>query len=747
MFEQVLLVVTVLLGVSFLRMLRRVDSPGRGYVLVVAAVLCLALAGWVEGSRFLGVAAIGFATLVVVVPWILEHVARFAFGRGRLATAVRVAGLRAMLMPGAGLARQQHILQGLALLERHGVDRALEHFRELADDTEDDGELVLINEQIVSMLFYGQRWAEGIAHYEARFHPQYAAVRPALALGLLRAYGESGKMGHAAGLLRALENGPVGADPRASGVLSQARLTFLAYAGAASPVTSALDEEGRRALGISAASGALFRGIALSRAGEAGRARVEFERVPELADASDDRIVDAASKALADLSGRDEVADAPDEGSELGEELEGYVDNVAERLESYVRSGPRVRRRSSSVASPVLMLMMLAGYLAVLGLDRGGVGLLQLGAFVPALWAEGQWGRVATGLFLHADPIGTIINVYAVWLAAPLLERLYGSVRVFVAAIASGAAGLVAAAAASAPDFQVYAGGNLVAIALVAAALWSLLPVRTPGLGRRTRRAMVIPLTLMALAQLLSMFEALTSFEVSPIGMGVAAGLGIASLGLPTGAGWTARIQRWALIPVLLGLVAGVVSVARHDSSSILSEQRRATEVGDVARVLLPPSFEHTDPSEPSVLEIPVVEGWVDSLALRSGALVEVVGLPVQEVDPALLGHDRDSSDEEPGLLEQHGVLRHRLSASREAELPEQFAEAYVAAGGARENLRSFALRQNGVWVARVVERSLPGGDRIALLASPPEAIEHAPELYASILAQASPRREAPSGR
>src|SRR5690606_5792724 len=245
--------------------------------------LCLALVAMVQHSRYLAVVAIGIASVAVVFPWALEAAARSAFSRGRLSLAVWFAGVRALLMPGAGLGRQQEILRGLALLERAGVDRALDHFRHLVERTEDGGELAIINEQIVAMLFYGQRWEEGIAHYEARFHPRYAAMRPALALGLLRAYGESGKLEHAAGLLRALEDGPMGADPRALSVLSQARLTFLAYAGASRPVTRALTDERRRLLGLSAASSALFRGIALARAGELDRAFEELQRVQAVA--------------------------------------------------------------------------------------------------------------------------------------------------------------------------------------------------------------------------------------------------------------------------------------------------------------------------------------------------------------------------------------------------------------------------------------------------------------------------------
>ena len=143
---------------------------------------------------------------------------------------------RAILMPGAGLGAQLPLLRGLAVLEREGVDAAVAYFRALAAATEDEEDLELIDEQIVSMLLYGERWAEGIEHYERRFRPRYAVHRPPLALGLVRAYGEAGRMDRAAGLLRWMEESPLAGDPHAAEVLGQARLTFLAFAGASRAV-------------------------------------------------------------------------------------------------------------------------------------------------------------------------------------------------------------------------------------------------------------------------------------------------------------------------------------------------------------------------------------------------------------------------------------------------------------------------------------------------------------------------------
>ena len=266
LFDHLLLLAAVACVATLVRLLRRGDGIGRGYAMLVGMLLAFDLLNLLNllatgASRFLGAVVLSLVVLTVALPWVLEHGSRWAFARGHLAWVGRLSSLRASLMPGSGLARQLPILEGLSLLDRKGVDAALAHFRALADEAEDGVEAAIIHEQIVSMLFHGQRWDEGIAHYERRFHAGYAALRPSLALGLLRAYGEAGRLETAAGLLRELEDGPVGADPNTAELLGQARLTFLAYAGAVAPVHEVVTRARFGELGLTAATAELFKGI------------------------------------------------------------------------------------------------------------------------------------------------------------------------------------------------------------------------------------------------------------------------------------------------------------------------------------------------------------------------------------------------------------------------------------------------------------------------------------------------------
>lgn len=778
MFEQLVLLTAVLSGLAFARRLRRRDTGARGYLFVLAACFLLAVGAALQADRFLGVIAIAMGLLVVVVPYALELAVPMAFNRGRLRLAVALAGIRATLMLGAGLGRQQEILRGLAVLERDGVDEALRYFRTLADEAEDDAERWLINEQIVSMLFYGQRWDEGIAHYEARFPPQHAAMRPALALGLLRAYGESGKLETAAGLLRALEEGPVGADPRAGGLLSQARLTFLAYAGAASPVAAALTEPRRRVLGLSPASGALFRGIALSRAGEPTAAKEELTRVEDLAGASDDRVVEASRNALAQLAGIDTQGSADDSAEEatdgsapvqLGDDLGTYAARVAERLESFLRAAPSSQRRTTLVATPLLMLGLAAGYLGVLALGRGGFGVLVAGGLTPELWRAGSWGRVLVGAFVSGDPIALLLSLYAVWVAGPLIEKIFGGGRLAVTGLLCGVAGLGLSAATVRDQASIVAGSSFVAFGIVVAALWTLLPGRTPTIASRARRSLAIPLLLVAAALVLSAVPGMLVSDVAPAGLAAAAVVAIVVIGIVPHHGRASRGLAWLAAPLLVLLGVAVAQVSREDVEAFAIARRDGVTVAGVF-VQVPSQITPTDPRPRSRLPLAVQRGLVDEVALRGGAVVQVISAPpLEPAEPATgadageaAGRGEDESNATPNALLRLAPELDRELGVIDGELPPGFAAAWEslqdASGEAPDGenngggsdagdtadpatgpraLRVTKLRRNGADIGLVIERTIgnaPHQRTVALVAAPGDALDHAPRLYATIL-------------
>lgn len=725
MLSQLVLLMAIVAGAAAAGQLRRGDPAQRGYLVVLVGVTIAAVVAALRADRFLSIVAVSLASLVVVAPWLLDVLVRVCFGRERLALAVRLSSLRALLMPGAGLHRQQAILHGLWLLERRGVDGALAYFRALVHDTDDDVELRVIHEQIVSMLLFGQRWSEGIAHYEAQFPPSYAAQRPPLALGLLRAYGESGKLGSAAGLLRAIEE-LLGRDPRAAGLVSQARLTFLAYAGEADPVAAALTEERRRRLGLSAASGALFRGIALARAGQAQAAEVELRRVEDLAGARDERVVHASRKAIAHV---------PDQALPLSPELRGYAERVADHLERFLVAAPLVRRSGSLVVTPVLLLLLGAGYVAGLWQDGGGAGLLRLGAATPELVSAGGWGRLWLGLFVQVDPLALLLSVYGVWLATPLCERLYGRGRAVVVSLGAGVAGLGAATALTPEPAAVLGGGVLLTTGVVSGALWVLLSPRT-NLPRRTRRVLALPLVLLLLALAVMIPRHGSGLDVAPVGMLVAVVVGMLGMGLGSPRGRVTAGMGGVAALLWLALPIAVITVARADVQALALAHRRPVAAQGV-QLRVPERFVVVEAAGDEAGEPwPLQPGLHDTLAQRVGHRVQLLVTPT----PAQPGGPSALLRVQPGLA-------HALDEVA-TPLPPAFAAAWQAAVATRPAgegavapaaLRSTVLRRNGHDVGVVVERALGHGMSVVLVAAPPAALTHDAALYAAILAEAEP--------
>lgn len=718
MFDEFLLLTTALVGMAFLRSSRRAEESPRGYVWILAAILGLTLIGVAQESRFVGIVAMGLTVLVVVVPWVLEAAARLFFARGMLRLAVWSAGARAMLMLGAGLSRQQPILRGLAVLERDGVDAAIGYFRGLAHETDDGGELALINEQIVSMLLYGQRWDEGIRHYESRFHPRYAALRPALVLGLMRAYGEVGALERAAALLQALEDGPVGNDPRSLGLVSQARLTFLVYAGAEGAVHDALGTTARQQLGLSEASGALFRGLAARQAGDAGRARSELEQVEDLAGRRDDRVVESARRAMGELGAPPALL----EPVSIAEELVPYVEAVAARLGAFVRLAPAVKRSGTLIATPAILVALGVGYFAMRWLDAGGLALLQVGASTPEMIRGDGWWRIWTGSWVHGDPLGLLLDLYTIWFSAPLVERMAGSGRVIVIALLGSAVGVFVSAALGIQLGMVLGGGGPAATALLGAAVALLFKPGDGGVRQSARRRLMVPLIMVAVVQGVSAIPGFLAVEASWHGLLAAVVVGVLLAFIPTYP-WSRRIESGVALLLSLACVLALVRAARESPLSLLADAPWTTfEVGP-ASVPAPRTFERIDERQDVAgLPLPLHVGVLDGLALRAGHLVQVMVV--------VPDHDADLSA--PGLLRLDPALDAELTLVP-AELPDAFLQTAHKA-------EAHTVRRNGTELGVTVERRLgpaPEDPSVVLFAAS-EALERQGALYARVLAEAS---------
>jgi membrane associated rhomboid family serine protease len=111
------------------------------------------------------------------------------------------------------------------------------------------------------------------------------------------------------------------------------------------------------------------------------------------------------------------------------------------------RSRLRVPRRLRTGTQPVATIALIWINIGVFILERGGdtsSWVFQHGALTGVGVANGEWWRVVTAAFLHANILHIAFNMYALWLLGKPLERYIGTWRflaIYTVAGISGSAG------------------------------------------------------------------------------------------------------------------------------------------------------------------------------------------------------------------------------------------------------------------------------------------------------------------
>jgi len=718
--EHLLLLAVVLQTVVLVRLLRRSNRRQRGYACLQTGGLGLVLFAGARHDDFLAVLGISMCLLTIVLPFLCEIAARYAFSAGRLTWAVRFTGLQVVLMPGSGLAVTHRVLTALTVLERDGAEAALVYLRHLAHTTEDPAELVLIHEHVVSTLFYEHRWDEAIAYYEDKLRLGHAATRPMLALGLLRAYGEACRLEPAAGLLRALETGPFANDPRAFELLGQARVTFLAYAGMAEAVEEALAGERRSRLGVSHASAALLRGIAWARAGQPTRAHDELQRVAGLARRSELRFVEASERALAHVDGTK---------LELTPELERYGQLVAVALRRRIALAFG-ERRITPVATVTLLATMAVAYFLYSLDQRGGIGMLAIGGLTRQLWDAGGWSRLFTAPLIQTDLMNLLLCGYAIWLGGLAVERVLGTSACFLLGLGPAIGGLACAVVFEDDPAAVLAGSNMVAVGLLVAGTM-VIAVRTSiAMPGRVRRTLLVSFTvLLGLHVLLAAGAGGPAVRLLALAPTVSLAVTFALLWPRRRRLWLSRISMLIAAGLLMVVAVSFVHVGQEDVEAFLLQRVDRVRISDGIDLHVPVSFREVNEPFGSDLAVPVVSGLIDTLSLRAGRVVQLVTVP-------------NTGSDDAALFSSESALGHAAVVQQDDRLPEVFSRTLATAGP----FRATVLRQNGIAIARVVERKLELHDgnttSVVLVMAPPEAIEDAPTLFATLLARARPHTE-----
>ncbi len=431
----------------------RDQLPYAGMLLLDLALLSFAHATH-RDEGVVGVVATSLALVLVIGPRLAENLERRMLARDELGWALRAVQLHELLVPGRASTRRRRQLHNLVEARAGGATPVLRRLRAELGVERDPRAAALLHEEVATVCFLAQRFADGVAEYERHLPADWAAAHPGFAAYLVRAYGELGRLDRALDTLLTLERGPAQRDPAALALLTQARLTLLAFAGRAADVERLL--RGAPGLLVSPHAKRFLHEVAHARA-PLWTSKNETTSDAKAADESENRNQSTTSvsqswTAAADTSApavatADEAAttrDAATGAAMAQRHAATLLDGVAARAGESVQ--PLARPRSRPRVTMVLLAVNIAAAIVVTGWAAAPTpsALIRAGAlFRPAVQA-GEWWRAFTAMFLHGDWVHLGLNMYVLYLLGRFAEEVLGPLRFFVIYIVGGLAGWVA---------------------------------------------------------------------------------------------------------------------------------------------------------------------------------------------------------------------------------------------------------------------------------------------------------------
>ncbi len=414
-----------------------------GYAALLAAVTAASgyLAYTNKGDHPLAVVVIGVFIFLVVVPALLRGVTGWAVQRGRWKLATRLTGLRELLQPGANVGQEKELLQVIQQVQSGDTAEILERLKQRAA-TEQDPELQgLLHEQCLTLMVIEKRWDESLEYVTEFITPHLIAARPRLGAALIRVYGEVGDIDGVVRTMYLVEGGVNSGAPENADVLEHCRIMLLAFTGRAEDLEALLG-------GGSHASAEpkvrhFWRGMAHHQAGEPRRAAEQYRLALEKLGPEDRRARDTIEGRLVDLEHGCEPVQVPDP-----EQTGRLVAAIRERAARTV-ARPRLRgsswRRTPATIGLVLINVVVFGAMEIFGRGAGDSStLIRAGASLTHAVQAGEYWRLASAMFLHANWLHLAVNVFMLWFLGRFFEQLVGGVRFFVVYFAAGIAGNLA---------------------------------------------------------------------------------------------------------------------------------------------------------------------------------------------------------------------------------------------------------------------------------------------------------------
>lgn len=421
--------------------------------LAAAALAGLGFLGHWRDIGWLGIpGAIGLGAgmcLLVIGP-LARMLARRMVAAERMALATRLLDLAELLAPGSGVAEEKAVVRAMIEIREGRVEQTVEALTAARDRAPGADARLAIDERIAMLYLTAYRWRDAIAHAEAHLFGAPPAtggddmpgsLRRALGIAvpvwvdLLGAYGRTGDLDRAAGMLAQLEDVCAGRD-EAAPWLHRGRLMFLALAGRPDAVRALVAPSAARHM--SRAARGYWLGIAHERRGDSATAAAIYERARARSRGRPRALIE---QALAELAGARAV------------ELSPVAREVVERVEAAplpprIRIARPARARATFALAAILVAVSATTAIAVGDTPDIGV-LLRTGALVHGVVASGEWWRLISSVFVHIGVLHLALNVLGLLVLGTIAEDMFGRARMVAIFGGAGIAGAMASYVAS----------------------------------------------------------------------------------------------------------------------------------------------------------------------------------------------------------------------------------------------------------------------------------------------------------
>jgi len=401
----------------------RTARQGMGWTVVSAVVLLTGAVGWLRFREFVGYVTFALTVLLIMLPSWAHGAAARSLKRSQYRKAYRFARFAALLHPADGFRQLPQLFLAFELAQAGNTAEAAARLSALA---EGDGNVAATAR--AHRLRILERWDE-IELLAERVGPAALAADPNLLILYLRALGELHESQKLAEFMLSQESRLLAGE-----VLEPAFLYLFVYTGHVELARQVLasanpsyDEETRAA----------WLALASLHAGNFEQARSAFSRLRQSANAP---VRERAEHYLAVLT---QALPYEPPTPRTAHIVTHFARAFAERQSLLLnRPAQRSERRVTLALVTVNALIYLWGsyplMLVATSEEFGGRW-----AFAAENILSGDWWRMFSYMFVHANWLHLVMNLLGLWALGPFVERAFGRLRFSLIYLFSGFTGSV----------------------------------------------------------------------------------------------------------------------------------------------------------------------------------------------------------------------------------------------------------------------------------------------------------------